>query len=505
MGPPTCCPSWWTFNDSFLQEIKSRALSGRVAFSAQSIQIPPPTVDAIEALSLEVVELERFSQVTYDAFAGYTWMDALNVLEGKEPGVAHRLAPRLASQGKLRLVVTTNFDSMFETALESDGQEFQLFTTLDLPPTEAIQGPIVLKVHGSLTEPASLIDLANQKSLGLPSIWRDWLTTQFAEYPLLVLGFSGRDLALAEDYLGLFAASSQSPGIDWVSHPGSVVPPLVESLISLRSEFQLIEQQVDQYLADAGYESNSDTSSDCPESLEVSVWFDQWNVDALEALILAMRLMPDQEDRHTVRSAIRAFRSGLEARGALNVFEATHLILVSHQVGVDELEIAFSLLAGVRSDQDANRIESSLAASHIDLTWAVRGTQWLQARLDDQSRVKGDPGKEERLAGLAASQSALARCTFFYDREKSLILARSALASANEMLPSPTRSRRLAQAFMSLTFILSNDATEASLREARESALRAREHYLECGDSFGTSDANDAIQALDSLHRVPGA
>lgn len=212
MGPPACVPSWWDFNRQILETLKSIALSDHEPENT-GLVLPDPLRKTIAQLSLESLELTDFSQIVSDAFAGPSWFELLDVLESDKPNEAHQLVARLAVGGKLRAILTTNFDTLFERALTEAGLPFFVATTLGTDPIDIPENSIVvLKLHGTLTERSSLIDLANQKHRGLPDKWVSWCSSVFESAATLVLGFSGRDLDLAPDYLGLFKAAARILG-----------------------------------------------------------------------------------------------------------------------------------------------------------------------------------------------------------------------------------------------------------------------------------------------------
>jgi hypothetical protein len=72
-----------------------------------------------------------------------------------------------------------------------------------------------VKVHGSVSDSTSMVDLASQKVRGLSADLRRWLSRTFSEHPLLVVGFSGADLEFHDDYFGLEAAMPFVPWLRW--------------------------------------------------------------------------------------------------------------------------------------------------------------------------------------------------------------------------------------------------------------------------------------------------
>ena len=198
---PSDVPSWWHFNETVLERIVALAREG-FAFEAE-------TGEALSALQLEDVGVTRFSDVVADCIAGEHWFRLLRHLDGTTPGPCHDALAEFASSGQLAAIITTNFDTLLEQAFTDAGVALSVVVPAGsaLAPLDE-DGPCQLvKIHGSAKDSESLVDLASQKLRGLPVVLQRWLGRAFAEHPVLVAGFSGADLALGEDYLGLGGAS----------------------------------------------------------------------------------------------------------------------------------------------------------------------------------------------------------------------------------------------------------------------------------------------------------
>src|SRR5436190_22351489 len=87
MAPPSSVPSWWGFNQAVLDELRRRFLSEH--------RVPVRAVKAVERLSLQDLDVAEFSQVVANAFAGDTWFDALEALDGERPNVNHLVLAEL--------------------------------------------------------------------------------------------------------------------------------------------------------------------------------------------------------------------------------------------------------------------------------------------------------------------------------------------------------------------------------------------------------------------------
>lgn len=206
---PSNVPSWWGLNDAVLDEIRQIALRA----------LTSPDVRALAATArLEDVPLPAFSQLIADAFAGRSWLDVLTVLNGAEPNGVHRAVMRLVADGHGHTVITTNFDTLLERA----GQELGLAVPVVLRGQQGpATGAALHKIHGSVDQPDSMVDLWLDKGRGLGPVTRTQLAAACRGRHLVVLGFSGEDLVTDEDYLGLLAGDGLPSRVTWVCRPAT--------------------------------------------------------------------------------------------------------------------------------------------------------------------------------------------------------------------------------------------------------------------------------------------
>jgi hypothetical protein len=170
MAPPSSVPSWWGFNQAVLDELRRRFLAEH--------QAPVHAAKGLDRLSLDDLDVAEFSQVVSDAFAGDTWFDALAALDGERPNVNHHVLAELAKRGSLRVVLTTNFDTLVERAMVAAGVPVRTIDALAASPgpVGGVAGEVtVVKLHGTVSRASTLVDLGNQKRRGLPDVWLDWL------------------------------------------------------------------------------------------------------------------------------------------------------------------------------------------------------------------------------------------------------------------------------------------------------------------------------------------
>lgn len=330
-APPASVPSWWEFNQAVLSGLRQRFVS--------SSQVPARARRPLERLNLDVLDLGEFSQVVHNAFAGVTWFDLLSVLDGEVPNATHRTIASLARSGVLHAVVTTNFDTLFERSLPSDFKRCNAL--LDQTPTAS--APALIKLHGTVDVPSSLVDLASQKRRGLKPEWRQWLQRVFATHCVLVLGFSGVDLELGEDYLGLEAASANTPWLAWNVRSGSAPHHrAAEVVASCGDRGLLLLGDLPEALTGLGVQVMAVPSpGGCAAArVEAAVenWLEEPQVEGDVCGVALTRLL-DAAGSH---SAARALRSALRTRTrrrlreGLHLTEAVRAALILGQVGRDD-------------------------------------------------------------------------------------------------------------------------------------------------------------------------
>ena len=153
--------------------------------------------------------------------------------EGKKlPTAAHKAIAKLVSGGHVRIIVTTNFDRLLETALEAEGVAPVVIASPDAvkgAPPLAHSKCVLIKVHGDY------LDHRIKNSLEALSTYdptMDLLLDQvFAEYGLILSGWSGDyDIALRN---ALTRSKVRRYPMYWtgLSNPS----PLARDLISLHS------------------------------------------------------------------------------------------------------------------------------------------------------------------------------------------------------------------------------------------------------------------------------
>jgi hypothetical protein len=150
-----------------------------------------------------------------------SYFDATPEGEPLLPTAAHHALANLAAQGRIRVIVTTNFDRLTERALDGVGISAQVLSNPDsvdgmIP---LVHSPVtVVKVHGDF---ASLPLRNTPSELGsYPKRWRRLLRQVFDEYGLLVVGWSAEwDVALVR---ALTSSPNRRYPTFWAARQGRV-------------------------------------------------------------------------------------------------------------------------------------------------------------------------------------------------------------------------------------------------------------------------------------------
>jgi tetratricopeptide (TPR) repeat protein len=233
MAPPTNLPSWRDFNHVVIRALADgsaplldRALADRA-------------VDVVSARHRQEKLPPEYQAQLLAEILRRRYFDAIRNLDSDRPNATHLAIAWLARLGLVRAVVTTNFDRVLEAA----------FSLLDVPLlvhyqpehfraladhldqlTVVDSSCHLLKLHGSVVDPVTLIDTLAQRKRGFPPS-----VTQCTRHLLhgahwLFLGFSGLDLEAEPNYLGLAAESEHAVGLTWMVRKGTQPKPAVLAL-----------------------------------------------------------------------------------------------------------------------------------------------------------------------------------------------------------------------------------------------------------------------------------
>ena len=220
-APPSNLPSWWEYNQKLISQIKKQALT-----------LCPEAADILEHINVEnKLPVQCISQVIVSQGAGNSYFPLLELLNGTIPNANHLALAELAWQGKLKAIVTTNFDSLIETAFRT--KAVPLYVTVhkdEYYEASQIRACRLFKIHGSVYDNTSMIDTISQKMLGLSTEKRFILENIFDTSEIFVIGFSGADLDFDLDYIPFSQALKQGSKLTWIIRPNSIPNPNVIQL-----------------------------------------------------------------------------------------------------------------------------------------------------------------------------------------------------------------------------------------------------------------------------------
>lgn len=155
-----------------------------------------------------VTELGRTSFERRSILHSYIEPTAQHRQQGKRlPTSAHKAIARLVAQGYIKVIITTNFDRLLETALEAEGVTPTVVAdSRDMSGAEPLvhSNCYVFKVHGDYMN--SRIRNTDHELSKYPPAFKKLLKQIFDEFGLIICGWSGEwDDALRE-------AITQAPG-----------------------------------------------------------------------------------------------------------------------------------------------------------------------------------------------------------------------------------------------------------------------------------------------------
>lgn len=165
-----------------------------------------------------------------------------------QPTAGHEALAQLCASGRVRLILTTNFDRLIERALDQVGLTPQVIAS---PAAVAGMIPLVharmtmVKLHGDY----GMEGLRNtpEELRTYPIEWQELLSTVFDEFGLIVVGWSADyDVALAESRR---VSPSRRYPIYWTSYYGDLTEEATR-LIALRQAIQVDTKGADEFFVD---------------------------------------------------------------------------------------------------------------------------------------------------------------------------------------------------------------------------------------------------------------
>ncbi|MDH6310073.1 hypothetical protein M2451_002963 [Dysgonomonas sp. PFB1-18] len=240
---PASLPSWWEYNLSLFREIGN--LGAEILCEKNNL--------------LDDLDIEKFipvisiSDFIFNYVAGKAYFPLLEVLEGSSPNKNHIFLAELAERKKIKAIVTTNFDTLIEQAfLEQNIPVNVFYDPLQFDNIHESENIHLYKIHGSVTNTSTAVDLVTQKIGGLSIGKYNVLKKIFSENHIIFLGFSGEDFSFNIDYLPLSFAQY---GVTWVVYPNSPIPDVVSKLKDSVSDFVFEEATLPEFYCRTGWEN----------------------------------------------------------------------------------------------------------------------------------------------------------------------------------------------------------------------------------------------------------
>ncbi len=183
ISAPSSSPSWWDLMSNVL-DLTFKAVPREHLKIARKLR----TSDASRSPE-EVME-------TYYFVLQKQLFSLFEILNEGEPNGNHRIIAKMAKEGKLRSIMTTNFDEFIERALDEERIPYKVICTsiefqeyLD----NGYKGFVVLKIHGTVSRPDTIVAVANHYKSGKGFGGVKSTVTQFfvKNYPTIFLGYSG--------------------------------------------------------------------------------------------------------------------------------------------------------------------------------------------------------------------------------------------------------------------------------------------------------------------------
>jgi hypothetical protein len=250
MLPPSSLPNWYQFNHLVLAALTRRVAeyTGRDVFAGEVLAAllerrPSWPAPAGQRDTTQFLAPDYQAQLIAEE-SGEDYFRVLQALDTDDVNAVHQGAAALAGAGYVAAIVTTNFDRLIERALSEAGVAFDVFfdvegfarlaQSLDEGVPQGGMGippPLpVVKVHGSVEAPESMVDTLQQRLAGRPEALERALLMLLERHHWLFLGFSGADFDYDPNYLGLRGAAEAAAGFSFLARPGSPPRPAVLDL-----------------------------------------------------------------------------------------------------------------------------------------------------------------------------------------------------------------------------------------------------------------------------------
>ncbi|MEM9360273.1 MAG: SIR2 family protein, partial [Pseudomonadota bacterium] len=208
---PANLPNWSSFSTSLVSALCQNAEA--VLGSELTRSVSDALEDVTPELVMSVARLtDRDLQTLMQPF-----------LEGR-PNALHEGIASAASEQKLKVLITTNYDNYLERAFSHAKIRFDCLRT-ERDFASWLSGSnsdrhVIAKLHGCASAPDSLrMNKANLQG-GLSAVKTEFLRRVLVSKHLFVLGYSGADLMKGHDHLSLQYLKNDIQNVTWNIHGG---------------------------------------------------------------------------------------------------------------------------------------------------------------------------------------------------------------------------------------------------------------------------------------------
>jgi hypothetical protein len=225
----------------YARATRSEIPADPIAFWRENLGADPGYSSILEELAATPAE----RQALLEPF----WIPTGDELEqgSKIPGAAHKAIAALVKDGVFRVILTTNFDTLLEQALDAAGVIYRVVANgddADGAPPYAHGGVFIIKVSGDYRDTRILNTLAELSTID--DRLGAYVSRVLDDFGLLVCGWSAEwDLALAD----LIRAASNRRYTTWWTHRGEITAA-ASLLIDRRDAQEITISDVDSFFAD---------------------------------------------------------------------------------------------------------------------------------------------------------------------------------------------------------------------------------------------------------------
>mmetsp|Transcript_3585 Transcript_3585/g.7702 ORF Transcript_3585/g.7702 Transcript_3585/m.7702 type:complete len:922 (+) Transcript_3585:112-2877(+) len=224
MSAPSSSPSWWALMTQLLQ----------LTFHAM------PAEHQEDVAKLHTSDNSRNPEEvmeTYFFILQEKLFSLFELLEAGEPNANHKAIARMAKHGKLKTILTTNFDIFIERALDAEGVPYKVICT-DEEYKDYYENGLdefaVMKIHGSISRPETIVAVSNHYKTGKGfGGYKATVMQHFVQhYPTIFFGYSGWDF-IHQNYQQFWEMAGKAGGesIFFLKYKGARGGPLISKLV----------------------------------------------------------------------------------------------------------------------------------------------------------------------------------------------------------------------------------------------------------------------------------